>query len=96
MQESIRKLINSVPHLDEIEKILLCENEAKFILKKALEVVQLNPLENEILCDEVEEAAFLVQALVDKCWERIHTGHFSEVSIQIRQIYSLGCYLKVS
>ncbi|XP_065361023.1 bifunctional peptidase and arginyl-hydroxylase JMJD5 [Calliphora vicina] len=95
MQENIKKLINLLPHLEDIEAILLNENEAKYILNKAIYVLHSNSLEIETVNDEFEEATFLVQALVDKCWERIHTGHFSEVPLEIRKIYALANYIKI-
>lgn len=95
MQTNIQKLINLLPNINEIEKILTNEHEAKYILNKSIQVLQKYKLAKETDSDNMEEAMFLIQALVDKCWERIHTGHFSEVSIEIRKIYGLTCYFKV-
>ncbi|XP_023293664.2 bifunctional peptidase and arginyl-hydroxylase JMJD5 isoform X1 [Lucilia cuprina] len=95
MQENITNLLNLLPNLEDINKICLKENEANYILKKASIDLLANSLDKETSPDEIEETAFLVQSLVDKCWERIHTGHFSKVPLEIRKIYALACYFKI-
>ena len=95
MEENIKKLLNLLPEFEELKDIVKNENEAKFILKKTLDTLQFNPLDNVNILEDTEEVSFLIEALVDRFWERIHTGHFSEVPLEIRKIYAVACYLKV-
>ncbi|KAM7359100.1 uncharacterized protein ACRADG_003820 isoform 2-T3 [Cochliomyia hominivorax] len=94
MPKHIEKLMNLLPNLKEINEILLNENEAKYIFNKTLDVLHTETTGNAMENNDLEEVSFLIQALVDRCWERIHTGHFSEVSIELRKIYALACYFK--
>lgn len=92
--EVVLELINLLPQHNEIENIVQNKPEAKYMLKNSLDSLQAFALKKRE--DEIEESYFLVQALVDKCWEEIHTGHFSEVPVETRKIYALGCYCKVN
>lgn len=84
-----------LPRWVDIEDLLQDEVEARYILKKA--TTHMERIQSEIPGgdSEQEEIRYLICALVDRNWERIHTGHFSSVSLSIRKIYAIGCYFKV-
>lgn len=91
------KLSKLLPKYDDIKNVCSQEAEATYILKLATESmksIQENP--KEALETDAEEVSYLLQCLVDKCWERIHTGHFSEVPLPVRKIYAIANYYKVS
>ncbi|XP_061392789.1 bifunctional peptidase and arginyl-hydroxylase JMJD5 [Musca vetustissima] len=90
----VNKLINLLPQYEEIKELIKLNPEAQFILKKTIETLK-EKLNQNSNADDTEECYFLVQALVDKCWEEIHTGHFSEVSLDVRKTYALGCFCKI-
>lgn len=93
------KLINLLPQFDEIKEILKSNPEGEYILKKTFETfngIQKQKPSTSDSDDGVEECYFLVQALLDKFWEVIHTGHFSEVPLDVRKTYALASYCKVS
>ncbi|XP_034483358.1 bifunctional peptidase and arginyl-hydroxylase JMJD5 [Drosophila innubila] len=95
VEASLSELTKLLPHFVDIANLLGNEVEARYILKRAadhFEKLQLESRRNE---EDEEEVSYLVQALVDKYWERIHSGHFSSVSLTIRKIYALGCYFKI-
>lgn len=92
----IKSLINLLPRFEDITELLENDAEAKYILQKAIKVLEKSTFENSQNADEVEESAFLVEALVDKCCERIYTGSFAEVPLAERQTYTLACYFNVS
>lgn len=89
------ELAQLLPRFGDIEKHLEHEQEARYILKRADDKLLslLKRCSRDV--DQQEEVAYLIIALVDKQWERIHCGHFSSVPLTIRKIYALGCYYKV-
>lgn len=95
LEASLIELAQFLPRFGEIEKLLEHEVEARYILKRATDQLQslLDSRERDV--EQEEEVAYLIIALVDKQWERIHSGHFSSVPLTTRKIYALGCYYKV-
>uniref|UniRef100_A0A1I8MKG7 JmjC domain-containing protein n=1 Tax=Musca domestica TaxID=7370 RepID=A0A1I8MKG7_MUSDO len=96
--EIANKLINLLPQFDEIKEILKSNPEGEFILKKTFETfngIQKQKPSTSDSDDGVEECYFLVQALLDKFWEVIHTGHFSEVPLDVRKTYGLASFCKI-
>jgi len=92
VEASLLELTELLPHFVDIENLLENEVEARYILKRAADHFEKHTTNRT---DDEEEVSYLVQALVDKNWERIHSGHFSNVPLTIRRIYALGCYFKV-
>ncbi|KAH8376415.1 hypothetical protein KR200_007769 [Drosophila serrata] len=89
------ELLKLLPCWEDIEDLLQDELEARYILKKAtshMEKLQIGISGGD---SEEEEIKYLICALVDRNWERIHTGHFSSVPLSIRKIYAIGCYFKI-
>ncbi|XP_032592462.1 bifunctional peptidase and arginyl-hydroxylase JMJD5 isoform X3 [Drosophila grimshawi] len=86
------ELIKLLPRFADIEALLEHEIEARYILKRAADHLELGKLEGS---SSSEEISYLIGALVDKHWERIHSGHFSSVPLVIRKVYALGCYFKI-
>ncbi|XP_034107335.1 bifunctional peptidase and arginyl-hydroxylase JMJD5 isoform X1 [Drosophila albomicans] len=85
------ELAKLLPQFADIEHVLQPpEVEARYILKRAAK--HFEQLEAN---EDREELGYLVEALVDKSWERIHSGHFSQVPLTTRQIYALGCFYKI-
>ncbi|XP_073836602.1 jumonji domain containing 5 [Musca autumnalis] len=96
--ELVKKLINLLPQYDEIENILKDYPEGQYILKTTIETLkksQGTQGATNYNGDGVEECFFLVQALIDKFWEVIHTGHFSAVPLDVRKTYAMGCFCKI-
>lgn len=95
LEASLVALVQLLPRYVDIEQLLEHELEARYILKRAADQLQrlLNSRKRD--AEQEEEVAYLLIALVDKQWERIHSGHFSNVPLTIRKIYALGCYYKV-
>ncbi|XP_030372279.1 bifunctional peptidase and arginyl-hydroxylase JMJD5 [Scaptodrosophila lebanonensis] len=88
------ELSKLLPTFESIEKLLQNEVEARYILKSAAQLMgKLQVTAN--LGTDTEQVAYLIRALVEKYWERIHSGHFSKVPLTTRQIYALGCYYKI-
>lgn len=81
-----------LPTYNEIRNILENEPEANYILRLATADIE-NVNSKEYECNE--EVCYLISSLADKCWERIHTGHFSVVPSEVRKIYALSNYFKV-
>ncbi|XP_011182789.2 bifunctional peptidase and arginyl-hydroxylase JMJD5 [Zeugodacus cucurbitae] len=81
-----------LPKYKEIENILENEAEANYILRLATANVE---KANSKVYEYNEEVYYLVSSLADKCWERIHTGHFSAVPLEVRKIYALSNYFKI-
>ncbi|XP_067647599.1 bifunctional peptidase and arginyl-hydroxylase JMJD5 [Eurosta solidaginis] len=77
-----------LPKREEIRHILQNEPEANYIISRAIADVEHMNVFNE-------EVYYLVNSLADKCWERIHTGHFSAVPLSVRKIYALANYYKI-
>ncbi|KAH8371520.1 hypothetical protein KR093_007840 [Drosophila rubida] len=92
VDKSLLQLAKLLPEFEDIQHVLpQQEIEARYILQRAAKhFKQLYSMN-----DDVEELGYLVEALVDKNWERIHSGHFSQVPLTTRQIYALGCYYKI-
>lgn len=92
MDPTLLQLAKLLPRLEDVESLLDNEVEARYILKKAIGF-----MENceSFKGEDEEEIRYLICALVDRNWERIHTGHFSSVPLNIRKIYAIGCYFKV-
>ncbi|EDW18074.1 bifunctional peptidase and arginyl-hydroxylase JMJD5 [Drosophila mojavensis] len=90
MVDSIEQIFKLLPRFEDIEELLQNEAEARYILKRAADYFQ-----NSHLNGEEEEISYLVRGLVDKTWERIHSGHFSSVPVTVRKIYALACYFKI-
>ncbi|KAM8709658.1 hypothetical protein ACLKA7_016464 [Drosophila subpalustris] len=93
VKASLLELSKLLPHFVDIEELLENEVEARYVLKRAADYFEKLQLESSR--ENGKEVSYLVQALVDKNWERIHSGHFSCVSLTIRKIYALGCYFKI-
>ncbi|XP_013117771.2 bifunctional peptidase and arginyl-hydroxylase JMJD5 isoform X1 [Stomoxys calcitrans] len=95
--DTITKLTKFLPSFEEIQDILNDNPTAKYMLKKTLESLAAynNKNNKHINTSELEECSFLVQALVDKTWEEIHTGNFSLVPINVRKTYALACYCRI-
>ncbi|XP_075163455.1 jumonji domain containing 5 [Haematobia irritans] len=91
MENAVEQLKNLLPNFDEIKDILKHSAEAEYIVKKTLDVLACQVKGS----DEMEECSFLIQALIDKSWEEIHTGQFSLVPLEVRKTYSLACYCKI-
>ncbi|KAL9907764.1 jumonji domain containing 5 [Glossina fuscipes fuscipes] len=87
--ENLEELQDLLPKYEEIEEILLKNPEANYVISLALKVLK------DKTSEQWEESSYLIQALVDKCWESIHTDHFSKIPLYVRQIYSIACYLKI-
>ncbi|KAH8317183.1 hypothetical protein KR074_000694 [Drosophila pseudoananassae] len=92
MDPTLLKLAQLLPRLEDVEDLLENEVEARYILKKAISFME---KWESYKRDDEEEIRYLVSALVDRNWERIHTGHFSSVPLNIRKIYAIGCYFKI-
>lgn len=92
MEEST-EIYKYLPTYNEIKSILENEPEANYILGLAATDVEKS---NSKAYEYNEEVYYLVSSLADKCWERIHTGHFSAVPLEVRKIYALSNYFKVS
>ncbi|XP_002067999.2 lysine-specific demethylase 8 [Drosophila willistoni] len=97
MEAVILELAKLFPRFVDIDGDLLRHNvEARYILKRAADYVESLEYHTKDGTDtNEEEIRYLIQALVDINWERIHTGHFSNVSLPVRKIYALGCYFKI-
>lgn len=94
--ENLEELQDLLPKYEEIEEILIKNPEANYIISLALKVLEDFVRNLDKTNEQWEESSYLIQALVDKCWESIHTDHFSKIPLHVRQIYSIACYLKVS
>ncbi|XP_050333809.1 bifunctional peptidase and arginyl-hydroxylase JMJD5 isoform X1 [Bactrocera neohumeralis] len=81
-----------LPKYKEIKIILENEPEANYILGLAATDVE---NANSKTYEYNEEVYYLVCSLAEKCWERIHTGHFSAVPLEVRKIYALSNYFKI-
>ncbi|XP_053953685.1 bifunctional peptidase and arginyl-hydroxylase JMJD5 isoform X2 [Anastrepha ludens] len=80
-----------LPRYDEIKKILRNGPEADSILRMAIADVE----DKNATPGFNEEVYYLVNSLADNYWERIHTGHFSAVPLEVRKIYALANYFKI-
>ncbi|XP_036336454.1 bifunctional peptidase and arginyl-hydroxylase JMJD5-like [Rhagoletis pomonella] len=89
--EDWTKIAEYLPKYEEIKNILQSEPEADYIIREAAADVGKTNEEREFN----DEIFYLVSSLADKFWERIHTGHFSAVPIEVRKIYALACYYKI-
>ncbi|KAH8240182.1 hypothetical protein KR032_011957 [Drosophila birchii] len=95
MDLSLLELKKLLPRWVDIEDLLQDELEARYILKKATSQMEKQQTGNSGEDSEEEETRYLICALVDRNWERIHTGHFSSVPLSVRKIYAIGCYFKI-
>ncbi|KAH8380032.1 hypothetical protein KR009_008565 [Drosophila setifemur] len=95
MDSSFLELIKFLPRWGNIEDLLQDEIEARYILKKGTTYMERIRSGDSNGDSEEEETRYLMCALVDRNWERIHTGHFSRVPLAIRKIYAIGCYFKI-
>uniref|UniRef100_A0A1A9ZF00 JmjC domain-containing protein n=1 Tax=Glossina pallidipes TaxID=7398 RepID=A0A1A9ZF00_GLOPL len=93
--ENLEELQDLLPKYEEIEEILIKNPEANYIISLALKVLKDFVRNSDKTSEQWEESSYLIQALVDKCWESIHTDHFSKIPLHVRQIYSIACYLKI-
>ncbi|XP_017127682.1 bifunctional peptidase and arginyl-hydroxylase JMJD5 [Drosophila elegans] len=92
MDPQFLELTKLLPRWVDIERVVQNEIEARYILKKAIDFTEkLNSSGDS----QEEETRYLIDALVDRNWERIHTGHFSKVPLSTRKIYAIGCYFKI-
>ncbi|XP_004525826.1 lysine-specific demethylase 8 [Ceratitis capitata] len=89
--EKCLKIREYLPKYEQIKNILENEPEANYILQMAAADIE-KPL---VTGEFNEEMYYLICSLTDKCWERIHTGHFSEVSLDVRKTYTLANYYKI-
>ncbi|XP_041449737.1 bifunctional peptidase and arginyl-hydroxylase JMJD5 [Drosophila obscura] len=87
-------LLELFPHYADLEDFLQNEVEARYILKKATDCLE-RIKKSSRKAGEDEEIRYLICALVDRNWERIHTGHFSSVPLTIRKIYAIACFFKI-
>lgn len=77
--------------------------ESKYIInlvldefkKTAASVDFLYSTQNDAKLKNLLKHDCMVEALIEKCWERIHTQKFNEVPRTIRQIYAMASLLKV-
>lgn len=95
VEASLLELAKLLPRFEDIAELLENEVEARYILRRAADHFAKQHAIDQLDRLEEEEIAYLIHALVDKNWERIHSGHFSCVPLKIRKIYALGCYFKV-
>ncbi|XP_055843049.1 bifunctional peptidase and arginyl-hydroxylase JMJD5 isoform X2 [Episyrphus balteatus] len=102
MEKQIINLLNYLPNYEEIKHLTKDQIEANYILSMASENIQQILKEYQkssnadLSTDEIEENSFLIESLNDKFWEHIHTGIFSEVSLETRKIYTISCYFKIA
>ncbi|ALC43540.1 CG13902, partial [Drosophila busckii] len=95
VERKLLDLIKLLPRFSDIEQLLTNEVEAHYILQRSAAYMQNVQLTTELDENAGEEIGYLVRALVDRSWERIHSGHFSNVPLNIRKIYALACYYKI-
>ncbi|XP_017136129.1 bifunctional peptidase and arginyl-hydroxylase JMJD5 [Drosophila miranda] len=86
-------LLELFPRFVDLKDLLQNEVEARYILKKATDFLE--RIKSKGTAGEDEEIRYLICALVDRNWERIHTGHFSNVPLTIRKIYAIACFFKI-
>ncbi|KRF84388.1 bifunctional peptidase and arginyl-hydroxylase JMJD5 isoform X1 [Drosophila virilis] len=94
VEASLLELAKLLPRFEDIVELLENEVEARYILRRAADHFAKRQAIDQLNRPEEEEISYLIHALVDKNWERIHSGHFSSVPLTIRKIYALGCYFK--
>ncbi|KAH8349790.1 hypothetical protein KR084_006121 [Drosophila pseudotakahashii] len=92
MDSEFLELTKLLPRWEDIENVIKDEVEARYILKRATDYLKNFQSRGD---SEEEETRYLICALVDRNWERIHTGHFSRVPLTTRKIYAIGCYFKI-
>nr|XP_016994173.2 LOW QUALITY PROTEIN: bifunctional peptidase and arginyl-hydroxylase JMJD5 [Drosophila takahashii] len=92
MDSEYLELLKLLPRWVDIENVIQNEVEARYILKRATDYMENFASRGDF---EEEEIRYLICALVDRNWERIHTGHFSRVPLITRKIYAIGCYFKI-
>ncbi|XP_017066420.1 bifunctional peptidase and arginyl-hydroxylase JMJD5 [Drosophila eugracilis] len=92
MDPEFLDLTKLFPRWADIENVVQNEVEARYILKRATEFMENFRFRED---SSEEDIGYLISALVDRYWERIHTGHFSNVPLVTRKIYSIGCYFKI-
>ncbi|XP_016989230.1 bifunctional peptidase and arginyl-hydroxylase JMJD5 [Drosophila rhopaloa] len=92
MESEFLLLTKLLPRWKDIENVIQDEVEARYILKRATDHMENLQSRGD---SQAEESRYLVCALVDRNWERIHTGHFSQVPLITRKIYALACYFKI-
>ncbi|KAH8302757.1 hypothetical protein KR044_010579 [Drosophila immigrans] len=89
---SLVELAKLLPRFADIEHVLQKnEVEARYILQRVAKHFE----QLQEASGNREELGYLVEALVDRSWERIHSGHFSQVAQTTRQIYAIACYYKI-
>lgn len=79
-------------------------SEAKYILSSSLASFKMAvasiprpfSLQNEDVLKSILKHDFLLKALIDKSWERIHTLDFQKIPLKIRRIYSMASLLRVN
>jgi len=92
MDSTFLELTKLLPRWVDIENVIQSEVEARYIFKRATDYIENFQSSGD---SGEEETRYLICALVDRNWERIHTGHFSRVPLNTRKIYAIGCYFKV-
>ena len=92
----VLKISKLLPNKSDIQNISAHNSEAAYILLKAIDSVS-KLMSKTSNADEIaEEAFFLIESLVDKCWEQLNTGHFSTVPLNLRKIYAISNYFRVT
>lgn len=92
MDSEFLELTQLLPRWVDLENVVRGEVEARYILKRAADHLANLRSGGD---SGAEETGYLVGALVDRNWERIHTGHFSQVPLVTRKIYAITCCFKV-
>nr|XP_016934853.1 bifunctional peptidase and arginyl-hydroxylase JMJD5 [Drosophila suzukii] len=92
MDSTFLELTKLLPRWVDIENVIQSEVEARYIFKRATDYIENFQSSGD---SGEEETRYLICALVDRNWERIHTGHFSRVPLNTRKIYAIGCYFKI-
>ncbi|EDX00825.1 bifunctional peptidase and arginyl-hydroxylase JMJD5 [Drosophila yakuba] len=92
METGFLELTKLLPRWVDLENVVQDDVEARYILKRAAD--HLANIQSSRDSGE-EETGYLVGALVDRSWERIHTGHFSQVPLATRKIYAIACCFKI-
>ncbi|XP_033157988.1 bifunctional peptidase and arginyl-hydroxylase JMJD5 [Drosophila mauritiana] len=92
MDSGFLELTQLLPRWVDLENVVRGEVEARYILKRAADHLANLGSGGD---SGAEETGYLVGALVDRNWERIHTGHFSQVPLATRKIYAIACCFKI-
>ncbi|XP_055380478.1 bifunctional peptidase and arginyl-hydroxylase JMJD5 [Condylostylus longicornis] len=92
----IKELLLILPNSNDIINLTDEGTEVRYILHETTKLFEARQYETEeFKSKNYCNLSFLIESLIEKKWEEINTGHFSEVPIKTRNIYSLASYFTI-